>query len=62
MNVSGPDGVADFTTSIAGSGASVGVVVSEGGEPIGVSVPGGVPVAVAELSTEPASTSSSVTT
>ena len=53
-------GVADFATVMAGA-AGNSTVVSDGGETGGVPPAGGVPVAVAELVTEPASTSACVT-
>src|SRR4051794_23760497 len=46
---------ADLTSDRPGAGAGVGVVVVDGGVTTGGPV-GGVPAAVAELSTEPAST------
>jgi hypothetical protein len=54
-------GVADFTRDNAGAEFTSTVVV-DGGDTGGVPPPGGVPVAVAVLLTEPASKSACVTT
>jgi hypothetical protein len=61
VNEAESDGDADFTAVSAGAGAVVGVCVVEGVEMVGVVMPGGVPLAVAELSTAPAVTSAAVT-
>jgi hypothetical protein len=45
----------------SGRGLSVGVVVDDGGDPIGRVVPGGTPAAVAVFVIDPAASSAAVT-
>jgi hypothetical protein len=60
VKLAASDGLADFTIVIAGAGVVVGVCVVDGLDETGTVLPGGVPVAVAVLSTAPELTSAAV--
>src|SRR3954447_9144529 len=56
-----PDATPVLMSDTSGCGLSVGVVVEDGGEPVGRVVPGGTPLAVAMFVTDPAASSAAVT-